>query len=156
MGLVVGEDANGLRFIGHGGGGFGFSSVTRWYPEAKLAVVVLTNSEPDELTAVTERLAAAVLPAPRPAGPFKGDASLLVGKYKGPGRGTDMVIEVTQTPQGIAFSFDGATPVPLPWIESWTFRRNSSLLTFRRSAKSGPATELRFDTGGDHFTLKRQ
>ena len=71
MGLVVGEDANGSRFMGHGGGGFGFSSVTRWYPEAKLAVVVVTNSEPDEMTAVTERLAAAVLPAPwrvRPRG----------------------------------------------------------------------------------------
>jgi CubicO group peptidase (beta-lactamase class C family) len=156
MGLVVGEDGNGLRFIGHGGGGFGFSSVTRWYPEAKLAVVVLTNSEPDELTAVTERLAAAVLPAPRPAGRFTGDASLLVGSYKGPGRGKDMVIEVTQTPQGIAFSFDGVAAGPLPWVETWTFRRGSSLLTFHRSTTSGPATELRFDTGGDHFILKRQ
>jgi D-alanyl-D-alanine carboxypeptidase len=156
MGLVVGEDGNGLRFIGHGGGGFGFSSVTRWYPEARLAVVVLTNSEPDEITAVTERLAAAVLPAPRPAGPFTGDASLLVGSYKGPGRGKDMVIEVTQTPQGIAFSFDGIAAAPLPWVETWTFRRGSSLMTFRRSTTSGPATELRFDTGGDHFILKRQ
>jgi CubicO group peptidase (beta-lactamase class C family) len=156
MGLVVGEDGNGLRFIGHGGGGFGFSSVTRWYPEAQLAVVVLTNSEPDEITAVTERLAAAVLPAPRPAGPFTGDASLLVGSYKGPGRGKDMVIEVTQTPQGIAFSFDGIAAGPLPWVETWTFRRGSSLMTFRRSTTSGPATELRFDTGGDHFILKRQ
>ena len=156
MGLIVGEDANGSRFIGHGGGGFGFSSVTRWYPEAKLAVVVLTNSEPDEMTAVTERLAAAVLPAPRPAGRFTGDASLLVGSYKGPGPGKDMVIEVTQTPQGIAFSFDGAVAGPLPWVETWTFRRGSELLTFRRSTTRGPATELRFDTGGDHFILKRQ
>ena len=156
MGLIVGEDANGSRFIGHGGGGFGFSSVTRWYPEAKLAVVVLTNSEPDEMTAVTERLAATVLPALRPAGPFTGDASLLVGSYKGPGRGKDMVIEVTQTPQRITFSFDGVAAGPVPWVETWTFRRGSSLLTFRRSTTSGPATELRFDTGGDHFILKRQ
>ncbi len=156
MGLVVAEDGNGLRFIGHGGGGFGFSSVTRWYPEAQLAVVVLTNSEPDEMTAVTERLAAAVLPAPRPAGRFTGDASLLVGSYKGPGPGKDMVIEVTQTPQGIAFSVNGAPAGPLPWVDGWTFRRNSSLLTFRPSASGGPAPELRFDTGGDHFILKRQ
>ena len=156
MGLVVGEDANGSRFIGHGGGGFGFSSVTRWYPEAKLAVVVLTNSEPDEMTAVTERLAAAVLPAPRPLRSFTGDASLLVGSYKGPGKGKDVIIEVTQTPQGIAFSFDGAVAGPLPWVETWTFRRGIELLTFRRSTTGGPATELRFDTGGDHFILKRQ
>jgi CubicO group peptidase (beta-lactamase class C family) len=156
MGLIVGEDANGSRFIGHGGGGFGFSSVTRWYPEAKLAVVVLTNSEPDEMTAVTERLAAAVLPAPRPPRSFTGDASLLVGSYKGPGGGKDLVIEVTHTPQGIAFSFGGAVAGPLPWVETWTFRRGSELLTFRRSTTRGPATELRFDTGGDHFILKRQ
>jgi hypothetical protein len=41
-------------------------------------------------------------------------------------------------------------------VETWTFRRGSSLLTFRRSTTRGPATELRFDTGGDHFILKRQ
>jgi len=156
MGLTVGEDSRGLRYIGHNGGGFGFSSEARWYPVAQLAVIVLTNSEPDTITVVAEELAAAVLPLPRPAGPFKGDPSLLVGKYTGLGRGADMGIEVTQTPQGIAFSFDGAAATPLPWVESWTFRRNSSLLTFRRSANSGPATELRFDTGGDHFTLRRQ
>jgi hypothetical protein len=70
----------------------------------KLTVVVVANSEPDTITVVTEDLAAAVLPPPRPAGPFTGDASLLTGKYKGPGRGRDLVIDVTQTPQGIAFS----------------------------------------------------
>ena len=32
MGLFVGEDSHGLKFIGHTGGGFGFSSQTRWYP----------------------------------------------------------------------------------------------------------------------------
>jgi CubicO group peptidase (beta-lactamase class C family) len=155
-GLIVGEDRRGLSTIGHGGGGFGFSAVANWYPGAQLAVVVLTNSEPDTITVVTEDLAAAVLPVPRPAGPFTGDASLLTGKYKGPGRGRDMVIEVTQTPQGIEFSIDGAAADPLLWVESWTFRRNDTLLIFRRSANSGPATELRLDTGGDHFILKRQ
>jgi CubicO group peptidase (beta-lactamase class C family) len=156
MGLVVAEDNNGLEFIGHDGGGFGFSSVTRWYPDAQLAVVVLTNSEPDEISAASDRLAAAVLPPPRPAGPFTGDASLLVGTYKGPGRGKEMVVEVTQTPQGLAFSIAGAAAARLPWVEAWTFRENLSLLTFRRSGKSGPATELRFDRGGGYFILKRQ
>jgi hypothetical protein len=67
-----------------------------------------------------------------------------------------MVIEVTQTPQGIAFAFDGAPATPLPWVEGWTFRQTSALLTFRRSTNSGPATELRYDRGGGHFILKRQ
>jgi len=156
MGLTVGEDSRGLRYIGHDGGGFGFSADTRWYPDARLAVVTLTNSEPDELTVVTDALAAAVLPVPPPERPFTGDASALVGKYKGAGYGGDMVVEVAQTPQGIAVSVDGAAAVALPWAEGLTFRRNSSLLTFRRSGSNGSATELRYDTAGDHFILKRQ
>lgn len=100
MGLFVGEDSRGLRDIGHDGGGFGFSSQTRWYLDAQLAVVVLTNSEPDDTTVIAENLAAAVLPVPPAASPFTRDASLLVGTDKGLGRGHDMVIEVTQTPQG--------------------------------------------------------
>jgi hypothetical protein len=32
MGLTVGEDSRGVRYIGHNGGGFGFSSEARWYP----------------------------------------------------------------------------------------------------------------------------
>lgn len=156
MGLFVGEDSNGLRYIGHDGGGFGFSSEARWYPDAKTAVVVLTNSEPDAITVIANDLAAAVLPAPRPAGPFPGDAESLTGNYKGPGRGKEMSITVTQVPQGIAFSFDGAAASALPWVEGWSFRQGSSLLTFRRSGDSGPPTELRLDRGGGHFILKRQ
>jgi hypothetical protein len=72
------------------------------------------------------------------------------------GPGGDAVVEVTQTPAGIAFSIRGAPAGPLPWVAGWTFRRNDSLLIFRRSGNSGPATELRIDTGGDPFILKRQ
>jgi CubicO group peptidase (beta-lactamase class C family) len=152
MGLIVAEDSHGLPYIGHSGGGFGYSSEARWYTGAKLAVVVLTNSEPDEITKTTEALAAAILPAPSPAGPFTGDASLLIGIYKGPGRGgKEMAIEATQTPQGIAVSLDGAAASPLAWVEGLTFRRNDTLLIFRPGAK-----ELRFDTGGGHIVLKRQ
>ena len=100
MGLAIAEDSRGVRFIGHDGGGFGFSADARWYPDERLAVVVLTNSEPDEVTAVVEGLAAAVLPAPRPANPFPGDVSELVGTYKGLGRVGDMVVEVTQARTG--------------------------------------------------------
>jgi CubicO group peptidase (beta-lactamase class C family) len=157
MGSTVIDDSHGLRYIGHNGGGFGYSSETRWYPDASLAVVVLTNSEPDEITMVANRLVASVLPvAARPSGPFTGDVASLVGTYKGLGPGGEMIVEVTQTPTGPAFSIRGAAPAPLPWVEGWTFRRDDALLTFRRSGNSGPATELRFDTGGDHLILKRQ
>jgi len=154
MGMTIAEDSHGLRYLGHGGGGFGFSSQARWYPEAQLAIVVLTNSEPDAITVATEGIAGAVLPSPRAAGQFTGDPSPLVGKYKGPAHGGDMVVVVTQGPQGVMFSINGQPAETLPWIESWTFRRRDELLAFRAGAPSNRAAELRFDTGGDHFILK--
>lgn len=156
MGLLVAEDSRGLPYIGHDGGGFGFSSEVRWYPDAKLAVVVLTNSEPDNITLVANDLAAAVMPSAAPAAPFTGEPARIVGKYKGPGPRGDMTIEVTATPEGIGFSFDGAAPAPLPCIREWTFRRNNALLTFRFGPAKNPASELHFDPGGSHFILKRQ
>jgi hypothetical protein len=155
MGTTVAEDSHGLRYVGHNGGGFGFSSEARWYPDAQLAVVVLTNSEPDAITATTEDIAAAVLPAPRAAGQFTGDASPLLGKYKGPAHGGDMVVVVTQAPQGIMFSVYGQPAETLPWIGGWTFRKRDVLLSFRAGTTSDRAAELRFDTGGDHYILKR-
>jgi hypothetical protein len=143
MGTVVAEDSHGLRYIGHNGGGFGFSSEARWYPDAQLAVVVLTNSEPDAITVAAEGIAAAVLPPPRAVSQFTGDPSPLIGKYKGPAHGGDMVVVVTQAPQGVA------------WIEGSTFRKRDVLLSFRSGTTADGPKELRFDTGGDHFILKR-
>lgn len=155
MGTTVAEDSHGLRYLGHNGGGFGFSSEARWYPEAQLAIVVLTNSEPDAITATTERIAAAVLPPPRAAGHFTGDGSPLVGKYKGLAHGGDMVVIVTQAPQGVTFSINGQPAETLPWVEGLTFRKRDVLLSFRPGTAFDQAAELRFDSGGDHFILRR-
>ena len=67
-----------------------------------------------------------------------------------------MVIDVTQTPEGIAISVDGAAARLLEWVEGWKFRRGEALVMFRRDGKTGPASELRFDTIGDYFVLKRK
>lgn len=158
MGVVIATDRSGHPYLGHNGGGFGFSAEARWYLGAELSIVVLTNSEPDSITAVAEQLAAAVLPPHRVAGAFQGDATLLVGTYRGTGRtaGTEMTIHVTVVPSGMAFAFDGVAAEPLLWVEGWTFRRDDSVLVLRRNGDTGPATELRLDTGGEHFVLKKQ
>ena len=153
MGTTVAEDSHGLRYIGHNGGGFGYSSEARWYPDANLAVVVLTNSEPDAITMAAEGMAAAVLPPGRAPGQFTGDVSRLVGRYKGFDGGGDMIVLVGQGPEGPLFSINGQPNEALPWLEGLTFRRRASLLSFRDG--SGPASELHFDTGGDHLVLKR-
>jgi D-alanyl-D-alanine carboxypeptidase len=156
MGLTVWNDSRGMKQIGHDGGGFGFSSQAWWHPDAQLAIVVLTNSEPDSTTAIAEALSAAVLPAGPAAPVFGGDTSPLIGVYKGRRGSMEMIIAVAPSPEGLVVSINDRAAVPLTWIEGWTFRTRAPQLTFRRSGNSGPASELRFDTGGDHIILKRE
>jgi CubicO group peptidase (beta-lactamase class C family) len=159
MGIAVGKDVRGLNFIGPGGSIAGFAAEATWYPDAQMAIVVLMNTTGNlDPGAVAGELAGEVLPWTRPTrAPFAGDPAPLLGKYQGPSRGRDMVVEVTQTPQGIAFSANGSPPRPLPWVEGLTFQGGSAFLTFRRgSGTSGPATELRFDAGSGYYILKRQ
>jgi CubicO group peptidase (beta-lactamase class C family) len=48
LGISVSHDA-GTRELQHGGGGFGFVSQMIWYPELKLGVAMLTNTEHENL-----------------------------------------------------------------------------------------------------------
>jgi CubicO group peptidase (beta-lactamase class C family) len=159
LGLQLNTDAHGRRYIGHGGAIDGFTAEASWYPDAQMAVVVLINSNGNlNPGAVAAQLAAEVLPGTAPAlAQFTGDAAPLLGTYQGPSRGRDMLVEVTQTPEGIAFSVNGSPARPATWVEGWTFRQGSgTILSFRRSGESGPATELRYSSPGAHYVLKRQ
>jgi CubicO group peptidase (beta-lactamase class C family) len=158
MGISVGKDVRGLNFIGHGGGIGGFTSEATWYPDAQAAIVVLINSNGNiDPGAVTGELAAELLPWTRPTmKPFAGDAAPLIGRYKGPSRGREMTVEVTQGTEGIAVSVNGQQARPLPWVDAWTFRQGNTFMHFRRTGDNGPATELRFDAGGGYYILKRQ
>jgi CubicO group peptidase (beta-lactamase class C family) len=158
MGIGVGKDVRGLNFIGHGGAISGFVAEATWYPDVQAAIVVLMNSNGNiDPGAVAGELAAELLPWTRPTvKQFASDATPLVGRYKGPSRGRDMMVEVTQSGQGIAFSVNGAPARPLPWVDGWTFRQGNSFLTFRQNGNNGPAAELRFDSGGGYYILKRQ
>jgi CubicO group peptidase (beta-lactamase class C family) len=159
MGIQVGPDPSGLMYLGHGGRGPGFWVETGWYPEARMAVVVMINNvgplDPQE---VSTDLANEVLGwTPPPTRPFTGDPAPLVGRYVGPGRGEDMNVEVVQTSEGLAFSMNGSPPRVIPWIEGLTFGRGLPRLIFRRAnGDSGPVTELRYSMPGAHLVLRRQ
>lgn len=151
MGIAVGKDSRGLAYIGHGGTVTGFTAEAAWYPDAQLAVVVLTNSSGSiDAGDVAGELAGALLPWERPTvAPFTGDAARLVGSYRGPGRGRDMVVQVTQAPQGIAVSINGGQPRPVPWVEGMTFRVGSNFLIFRGG-------DLHLSGSSAYTVLKRQ
>lgn len=149
LGIAVQKDSHGLPYIGHGGSVGGFEADTRWYPDAQLAVVVLMNNG-GGAGDVGGKLAAELLPGqPQTVGPFTGDAAPLVGTYKGPGRGGDMVIQVTQAPQGIAISVNGGSPRPIPWVEGLTFSMGDTFLTFRGG-------DLHLSGGSAYSVLQRQ
>ena len=159
MGLSVGTDIRGTRMIGHGGAIAGFGADARWYPDAQLAVVVLINSNgPVSPSALASELAGELIPPVRRAQrPFTGDAAPLLGSYAGPSRGREMTVEVTQAAQdGLAISVNGSAPRPLAWVDGWSFRAGDVNLVFQRRGATGPATVLRFDTGGGHYVLRRK
>jgi CubicO group peptidase (beta-lactamase class C family) len=162
LGIKVGEDFRGVKFIGHGGTAPGFRADATWYPDAQMAVVVLMNTSPTNLSpgAVGGELARRIVPPKRPTlAYYTGDASELVGKYTlvSGGNMPSATIEVTQTPQGLAFSVNGSRPEPLPWAGGLTFYAQETVtLTFRRAnGTTGPVTELRRDDPGNHVILRK-
>ena len=158
MGIGVGKDSRGLNFIGHGGSIGGFTAEATWYPDAQAAIVVLMNSNGNiDPGAVAGELAAELLPwQPAALKPFSGDPTPLLGTYKGPSRGREMVLEVTKGPEGPLFSVNGSPPRPLPWTEGLKFRQGGAVLSFLQNGNSGPATVVTFQAGAAYYVLKRQ
>jgi CubicO group peptidase (beta-lactamase class C family) len=160
MALAVGEEITGHMMVGHGGAIGGFGAQASWYPDADLAVVVLINSNgPVSPTALAGELARAILPAAAPYVPrfHTADAPDLIGRYAGPSRGSEMVVEVSRNEEGtLVASINGSPPQPLPWIDGWNFGRpGANLITFERTGTTGPATLLRWDGGGGYYLLRR-
>jgi CubicO group peptidase (beta-lactamase class C family) len=160
MGIKVGEDYEGRKYIGHGGSAPGFRAEAMWYPDTQLAVVVLGNTTGLPAAELARELASEVLPPPRPTVRFyMGDATPFVGKYQYVmGGNRSISIEVTQSAQGLAFSPNGGRAEPLPWVGGLNFYAGEDVtLTFRRAnGDSGPVTELRRDDGGNLYILKKQ
>lgn len=161
MALEVGPDVGGAMMVGHGGAIGGFGAQASWYPDAELAVVVLINSNgPISPSALASELARAINPPVTAAGEPRlhtGDAADLIGRYTGPSRGREMVLEVSRNAEGtLVTSVNGSPAQPIPWIAGWQFGRpGATLVTFERSGTTGPATLVRWDTGGGHYVLRR-
>ncbi|HEX6040792.1 serine hydrolase domain-containing protein [Longimicrobium sp.] len=155
LGVEVRADARGNRYVGHSGEITGYAARANWYPDARMAIVVLMNSSFDSSpTTLVDELAGQLLPGTPPAPrPFTGDAEALAGTY-GTTDGGPAAVQVTRAPDGLAISVDGGAAQPLAWVEGLTFSRGSTLLTFRRGdGDRGPVTELRYDTGTEYWIL---
>ena len=88
---------------------------------------------------------------------MSGDYTELVGTYRGPARGSEMVVTVTATPQGPMFSTNGAPARALSWRTGLQFVQGGTTYTFRRAnGDSGPIVELRVQGGSALYPLKKQ
>ena len=160
MGIKVGEDYEGRRYIGHGGSAPGFRAEATWYPDAQMAVVVVGNTTSLPAAELARNPVGEALPPPRPTVKFyMGDPTPFVGKYQYVmGGNRSLSIEVTQSPRGLALLFNGSRPEPLPWVGDLTFYAGEDVtLTFRRAhGDSGPVIEARLDDGGNLYIFKKQ
>jgi len=162
LGIKLAEDYRGVYSIGHGGTAPGFRADAAWYPAARMAVVVLMNTSPTNLSpaGVGGALAREVVPWPRPELTwYPGDPAELVGRYEQVrgGNQTGVVIEVSVTPDGLGFTVNGSPPQRLPWAGGLTFYPQENVtLTFRRAnGETGPVTELRRDDPGNHAIFRK-
>ncbi len=163
LGIKVGRDFDGRRYVGHGGTAPGFRADATWYPDEQLAVVVLMNTASPNLSAgeLAGQLVQAVSPGRGDSRrTFTGDASALVGTYRLIAGGNQPLatIDVTATAEGLAFAPNGGRAQPLPWVGGLTFYANAhTTLTFRRvDGPSGPTMELHRDDAGNHAILRRE
>jgi CubicO group peptidase (beta-lactamase class C family) len=157
MGISVANDARGARMIAHGGAIEGFVAHASWYPDQRVAVVVLMNSTGSMSPgALSSELAAVIVPpVPLAARPFTGDPAPLAGTYTGPGRGRPMSVVIAAAPGGgITVSPGGAPAQPAMWIEGLTFRSGPNLLTFDTRKPGAPV--LHVSGSSAHYVLKRQ
>jgi len=60
FGLMV-DEFEGRRRFQHGGGIFGFNSMLMWFPEADVAVAVISNCEPESSAKIADEVALAAL-----------------------------------------------------------------------------------------------
>ena len=165
MGIKVGENYLGQKFIGHGGTAPGFRADATWYPEGQLAVVVLTNTSPSSLTpaGISTQFAEELVPRKRAAMQyFTGDASAYVGRYEyavgGNPAAAMRFVEVSMTPTGLAVAPNGQRPQPLPWAGGMTFYAGDDVtLTFRRvNGAAGPIVELVRDNAGNVIVFRKR
>lgn len=154
MGLGV-DAPGGRRQIAHGGGINGFVSDGRYYPDHELIVVVLQNSTGAPPARLGTALVDLVLgPLPESvAVPSPVAARELAGTYRGASRGGEMTIVVGERAGEPTFRLGNDELEGARHTGALTWRQGDTRLSFVRDGNR--TTELRFDTGGGHFVLRR-
>ena len=152
---VVNDSLNGRPAIFHGGDIPGHATEADHYPDDSLTVVVFINTQgPVRPTALAEQLARVVLgDRTPPVRRFAGRAADYAGTYRGPGRGTPLVLTVAATDSGLTLALNGRPAAPLVWLGGETFTDGRQRLTFVR--ESGRVVRVHADARFQHSVAAR-
>lgn len=157
LGLSLANDPRGARMIGHGGAIDGFLAQANWYPDQRLAIVVLMNNTGGmSPPALSNALAAQLVPAvPLATRPFTGDAAPLAGTYVGAGRGQPMRVVISVGEGGALMVSPGGAPAqPAQWVEGLTFRSGPNEIRFDTRNPAEPV--LHVSASAAHYVLRRE
>ncbi|MCL4865178.1 MAG: serine hydrolase, partial [Gemmatimonadales bacterium] len=156
-GVSLANDPRGARMISHGGTIEGFTSHASWYPDQRVAVVVLMNSTGGMSPAglASELAAEIVPPAPLVDRRYPGRAQDLVGTYTGPSRGRPLTVVITAGADGaILVSPNGVPAQAAQWIEGLRFWSGPNEIRFDTRNLDAPV--LHASGATFHYVLKRQ
>jgi CubicO group peptidase (beta-lactamase class C family) len=147
---------NGKKMLEHAGGINGFLSENRYFPDEKISVVVLINSTGPvgpELAAqfITDKLFGE--PSQK-FNQYKGDLSRFTGKYKGPGRGEELSIDVTNNDSLLLIHSSERDTVALSYLEGFVWADGN--VTFQFAGTGDSINELRIDNVYGYNILKKQ
>jgi CubicO group peptidase (beta-lactamase class C family) len=148
----------GRRVISHGGGIFGFLSESRYYPDHDLIIVVLINTAgPESPSSIADAIEETVLgrPAPTTVRRYTGDLTTLTGTYRGPGRGRELTVTVSEDTSGLTLRIGDGPRRRLEWVDELTFAESGGIAQYRFVRGDGGTRELRVDGGGGYYILKR-
>lgn len=153
-GLSVFE-SGGRRVIAHGGGIPGFLSQVTYYPEEDLSVIVLVNTAgPPGPGALANEIANIVMgePADPQAATYSGSVESLMGKYRGAGRGSELIVTIDSDSDGLTVAFGDGEPASLRFLGGLTFGRDNARFTF--VMESGAVDRLQVDQVSGLYVLK--
>ncbi len=155
-GLAV-DSMLGRRVIQHGGGIYGFLSDLKYFPDDTLTVAVLINTAgPVAPAQISQAIVETIFgPEPEKGIPFRGSVEDYLGRYRGVGRGREMVIEILadSASGGLGVRIGGEKPAPLVYLGGETFGRGSARFSFER--EGGKVARLRADLVSVYSILRR-
>jgi hypothetical protein len=140
----------------HAGGINGFLSENRYFPDDDISIVVLINSTgPVSPTIIADFIADILFGSPsKEFLLFKGDLSIFPGTYKGPGRGEELTVVVTENDTTVSVQFGDNKSTKLDYLKDYIW--TSGYSTYQFAGIEDSIDELRIDNVYGYLVLKKE